>query len=215
MTSENTGYEGRRLPVYLLVDCSMAMAGAPIESVARAITKLIADLSVDAQVRQRTWLSVITFGEFAQQLCPLTPLESFLVPEFATGGRACLGNGLSLLNDCLDREVHKGGPGQKADWMPLIFILCSGRLEDDWQIAADGLARQQKVSPIIVCASLSEVNRSALSRFTDCVVDVGAGFDRVDLCGFFRLLSMSVASRSSTDTVWLAIDFGNTNTTAK
>ena len=210
-----TGDEGRRLPAYLLVDCSMAMAGAPIASVSRAIGKLIADLSVDRQALKRTWLSVITFGDVAQQLSPLAPLESFRFPEFAPGGRPCLGNALELLKTCIDREVGKGDSLQKADYKPIIFIISSGLSEDDWQTAAEDLARR-KITPIFVCAAWPDAERAALDQFAEDVIKVdSSGFDRVELGDFFRRLSMSVVSRSAVETHGLAVDFGTLNTIAQ
>ena len=61
------GY-GRRLPVYLLLDCSGSMSGEPIEAVRQGIATLISDLQGDPQALETAYLSVITFDSSAQQV---------------------------------------------------------------------------------------------------------------------------------------------------
>ena len=58
----------RRLPIYLLVDCSESMAGEGIEAVNRGMDTLVADLRGNAQALETAWLSVITFSREAKQL---------------------------------------------------------------------------------------------------------------------------------------------------
>ena len=52
---------GRRLPVYLVLDCSGSMSGEPIEAVCQGVKALVADLRTDPQALETAYLSVITF----------------------------------------------------------------------------------------------------------------------------------------------------------
>ncbi len=51
----------RRLPVYLLLDCSGSMMGEPIEAVRQGIKALLSELRGDPQALETAYLSVITF----------------------------------------------------------------------------------------------------------------------------------------------------------
>ena len=70
----------RRLPVYILADCSGSMNGAPIESVKSGIRSLHSELMGDPSAVECAYLSVITFDANAQQVVPLTELCSFNPP---------------------------------------------------------------------------------------------------------------------------------------
>ena len=50
----------KRLPVYLLIDTSGSMTGAPIQAVNRGVADLIGSLKQDSQAQQTVWLSVLT-----------------------------------------------------------------------------------------------------------------------------------------------------------
>ncbi|MBQ3447385.1 MAG: VWA domain-containing protein, partial [Synergistaceae bacterium] len=71
----------RRLPVYLLLDCSGSMMGAPIEAVKQGITTLLSELKGDPQALETAYLSVITFESTARQVVPLTELIQFQAPS--------------------------------------------------------------------------------------------------------------------------------------
>ena len=77
---------GRRLPVYLLLDCSGSMSGDPIEAVRQGVRMLVSDLRGNPQALETAFLSVITFGSSAQQVCPLTELMSFQEPNLEASG---------------------------------------------------------------------------------------------------------------------------------
>ena len=51
----------RRLPVYLLLDCSGSMMGEPIEAVRQGVKALLSELKGDPQALETAYLSVITF----------------------------------------------------------------------------------------------------------------------------------------------------------
>src|SRR4051812_37211576 len=78
--------EGRRLPVYLVLDCSGSMSGEPIEAVRQGVKALLSDLRGDPQALETAYLSVITFSSGAQQVCPLTELMTFQEPNLDASG---------------------------------------------------------------------------------------------------------------------------------
>ena len=55
----------RRLPVYLLLDCSGSMVGEPIEAVKNGVKHLLEELKGSPQALETAYISVITFDSTA------------------------------------------------------------------------------------------------------------------------------------------------------
>src|SRR5271168_1018705 len=87
----------RRLPVYLLLDCSGSMAGEPIAALEMGLKALLGDLHNDPNALETVWISVITFASTAQQVTPLTELDEFHPPELSAGGTTAIGEAIDLL----------------------------------------------------------------------------------------------------------------------
>ena len=117
----------RRLPIYILVDVSSSMVGEPIQTVKNNIRQLLADLKRDPKALDTAWISFITFGDTAQQVVPLSPLEEFTIPEFIIGGNAALGPALSLLCECREREVSSVTDECRGDYRPIVFSFVNGQ----------------------------------------------------------------------------------------
>ena len=99
----------RRLPVYLVLDCSGSMAGEPIEAVKQGIKTLISELKGDPQALETAFLSIITFDSSARQISPLTELMLFKEPQIQAGGATALGGALKVLAECITNEVQPHG----------------------------------------------------------------------------------------------------------
>jgi uncharacterized protein YegL len=161
----------RRLPVYILADCSGSMSGSPIESVKSGIRALHSELMGDPSAIESAYLSVISFASTAQQIAPLIEVAQFNPPDLQAGGTTAFGEALRLLVQCMDREVQKGTAEQKGDWKPLVFILTDGVPTDSWQQAADELKRKRAGNVIAVaCGEQAEEAMKTLKSVTDTVL---------------------------------------------
>jgi uncharacterized protein YegL len=186
--------EGRRLPVYLLLDTSGSRMGEPIEAVRQGLRALVADLRGDPQALETAYLSVITFSTNAQQVCPLAELLAFQEPVLEAAGPTALGEALMLLEDCLETEVRKASETQKGDWRPLIFLMTDGQPTDDWETAA-ARVKQKKVGNIIACAAGTGADSRVLKQITDTVVEL-QNLEPDALRAFFKWVSGSIKTTS-------------------
>lgn len=191
----------RRLPVYLLLDCSGSMMGEPIEAVRQGVKALLSELKGDPQALETAYLSVITFDSSARQVAPLTELMQFQEPELKASGATALGGALKLLMECVDREVRKSSETQKGDWRPLVFILTDGSPTD---VEAFGQAAQRlkdmKAANIVACAAGSRADTAYLRRITENVLMMNT-LSAGDMARFFAWVSGSIKMSSKSQDV--------------
>jgi len=64
----------RRLSIYLMIACSEATFGEPLDAVDQYNNQLVADLRNDSMAVEATWLSLITFAGKVPQI---TSLQSY------------------------------------------------------------------------------------------------------------------------------------------
>lgn len=188
----------RRLPVYLLLDCSGSMMGEPIEAVKQGVKALLSELRGDPQALETAYLSVITFDSSARQITPLTELMQFREPEISAGGATALGGALNVLIDCVNNEVRKSTDTKKGDWRPLVFILTDGSPTDieTFNEAAQRI-KSLKVANIIACAAGSNAKTSYLKQITESVLMMNT-LSAGDMAQFFAWVSGSIKTSSKT-----------------
>lgn len=184
----------RRLPVYLLIDTSGSMMGEAIESVRNGLQMLVSSLRQDPYALETAYLSVITFDSDAKQVTPLTELMSFNVPDIQASGSTVMGRALTLLADCVKREVQTGSAEVKGDWKPVVFLLSDGMPTDDLQRGIDAI-RQVKLGTIVACAAGAGADKSALQQITENVVSLDTA-DANSIKAFFKWVSQSISVSS-------------------
>lgn len=157
----------RRLPVYLLLDCSSSMTGSPIEAVRHGIETFVREVQADPFARQTVHVGVITFDSDARMVTAgLVHIDEFRPPTIGVSGGTNLGKALRVLQESLDSDVRpnvKGG--EKGDWKPLVFILTDGKPTDsDWPtVRHEILNRQQrKIVNVITVGCGPKINEEQL-----------------------------------------------------
>ena len=184
----------RRLPVYLVLDCSGSMSGEPIQQVKNGVQMLVSALRQDPQALETAYLSVITFDSSSHEAVPLTDLPSFQPPNIAATGTTAMGEALSLVADCARRDVKKASATQKADWRPMVFLMTDGGPTDDFQ---KGLARfkQEKWGAVVACA-VDSADVSVLQQIAgEAVVRLDTS-DSNALAAFFKWVTASISTSS-------------------
>lgn len=184
----------RRLPVYLLVDTSGSMHGEAIEAVRNGLQVMLSALMQDPYALETAYLSVIAFDSSARQITPLTELTSFQLPNLQANGMTAMGEALSLLADCIQREVVKGGAEQKGDWKPVVFLLTDGAPTDDLDRGINAI-RQVKTGTFVACAAGPGADTGTLKRITETVVSLDTA-DSSTLKSFFKWVSASISVSS-------------------
>ncbi|QDU93855.1 vWA domain-containing protein [Lignipirellula cremea] len=184
----------RRLPVYLLLDCSGSMVGEPIEAIKTGLQAFVSALNDDPQAMETVWVSVITFSSVAEQRVPLMDVTEFQPPELDPRGATALGEALEVLGECIDVEVRKTTPEQKGDWRPMVFLFTDGEPTDAWQEAARQF-RAADLGSLIVCGAGPEVQDATLKQLSDTVIhlkDTHPG----TLISFMQWVTQAVATTS-------------------
>jgi len=162
----------RRLPIYLLLDCSESMAGEAIADLERGVETMVTILRGDPQALESAYLSVITFARDARQVLPLTEILGFQCPRLSVRSGTAMGAALRLLSQCLKREVVPTTATARGDYRPLVFLFTDGQPTDAWEAPADELRRQDgtRVAQFTAIACGPDVDTEALYRITDVVL---------------------------------------------
>lgn len=184
----------RRLPIYLLIDTSGSMHGEAIEAVRNGLQVMANALRQDPYALETAYLSVITFSSSAKQITPLTELTDFQVPNIQANGTTAMGEALSLLADCINREVVKGSAEVKGDWKPLVFLLSDGSPTDN---LSKGIAAMKgvKTGTFVACAAGASADTATLRQITETVVSLDTA-DSSSIAAYFKWVSASISVSS-------------------
>lgn len=186
----------RRLPVYLLLDCSESMAGPPLEAVEAGVASMLMALRKNPYAMETVHMSVITFDAKARQIVPLTEICSMAPPRLTIRPGTRLGEALSLLADSMRREVVPTTPESKGDYRPLVFILTDGQPTDEWGPAAERLRETRpRAANVYGIGCGDEVDFATLGRVADVCIHMRE-LSPEAFARFFVWMSASVQSMS-------------------
>jgi len=192
----------RRLPVYLLLDTSGSMTGAPIEAVRQGVEQFKREVQEDIFSKESVYVGVITFGGEAEFVTKgLVSVDDFS-QEFRTeslvaNGQTPLGQALWLLSESLDKDVKsavKGG--EKGDWKPLIFILTDGEPTDEWREAREAILNRQKkrVINVVTVGCGPRINQQNLRDIAIGPFTFNMHNDEASFKKFFKWVTQTVTT---------------------
>ncbi|KIM10429.1 MAG: tellerium resistance protein TerY [Sulfurovum sp. FS08-3] len=181
----------RRLPIYLLIDTSYSMMGEPIEAVQNGLDSLVSALHRDPQALETAYLSIIEFNNDAKQLEPLKELSEFQTPILQVNGMTSMGAALSLLVDCIQKEVLASN---RRDWRPMVFLFTDGMANDNLQQGIDKL-KTIKTGTFVACAAGPSADTKELLKITEAVVKLDET-DSASIAAFFKWVSSSISVSS-------------------
>jgi uncharacterized protein YegL len=186
----------RRLPVYLLLDCSESMAGEPLEAVEAGTEAMLTALRRNPYAMETVYISVITFDARAKQIIPLTEVPAVRPPKLSIRPGTCLGAALDVLHDAIKREVVPTTPDQKGDYRPLVFILTDGQPTDEWRGAAQRLRSvTPRLANVYSIGCGVDVDFETLGQIGDVCIHMRY-LSPASFADFFVWMSASVQSMS-------------------
>lgn len=184
----------RRLPIYLLLDCSGSMMGEPISAVETGVQNLVATLRQDPYALETAFVSVITFDSNARQTVPLTELSQFNPPKLQATGTTAMGAALKLLSERVEAEVKKTTADTKGDWKPVVFLLTDGEPTDNLNEGITAL-KKVKIGTFVACAAGPGAETSELKKITETVLRLDTA-DSNAIKAFFKWVSASISTSS-------------------
>lgn len=160
-------YQIRRLPVYILIDCSSSMKGDAIEAVDQGFKNIMVKFSNDPRTADIVWFSIIVFDSTARQLIPLCPICDYKSLPLKIGGSSNLGRAFRLLQDCMSKEIKKQSTEQKGDKKPLVILMSDGQATDTYDDILDKIKQDIR---LIACGVGSDVKTEKLKKMARQVI---------------------------------------------
>ena len=184
----------RRLPVYFLLDTSGSMYGEPIQALNYALGNMVNTLRADAQALDSLWISITTFDREVNEICPLTELAMFQLPEITCpqSGPTLTGKALEYLHTRVKADIRKGTADQKGDWKPLLFLFTDGK-PNDIMLYREMIPKIKALNfgAVVCCAAGNLADDTLLKELTNDVVHLDNA-DSATLKQFFKWVSETI-----------------------
>jgi uncharacterized protein YegL len=145
------------LHVWLLLDTSASMTGAPLEALKQAMHLLCGTFI--SRSKQPVKVGVISYESAAQEITPLGDVQGFEMPKLEAGGASNLGKAFRLVSEKLS----------EAD-SSLIYIFTDGEPTDDWDVIITTLKKKVKKFFVVACGP--NANSATLEAKVDRVFKV-------------------------------------------
>lgn len=196
---------GRRLPVYILIDVSGSMEGQPIQAVQSNLEALFDEVANDRRLAETAYLSVIIFANDVQQIVPLSAAGTISLPDLgamtAQHGMTATGDALVKLCECVDAEVQKSSGAHTGDYRPVVVMLTDGKSNKGSLSAGIECMRKRHWGRVILAAAGEDASDEELlsiqgnDKEVYLVVHVESTSANA-IAGFFELVSQSIHRES-------------------
>jgi len=194
--------KARALHVLILADTSGSMSvDGKISALNEAIQNMVLTFKQESARQAEIQVGLITFGgDQAEMHLPLARASEIeaIEPLKATG-RTPMGHAFDLATQVLENKELI----TSRDYRPVVILLSDGIPTDDWKSGLKKMTsseRAQKASRFAMAIG-EEANIEVLEAFNnDAEAKVFKGPEARDIHRFFRAVTMSVTSRSKSQT---------------
>lgn len=195
----------RRLPIYILINTSIAICNKTLRNFNDCIKLLIETLQEDPHALETAHISIMTFDSTITKLCSLSPLSSFKIPPINLGTKeSSLEQTFLQLSPIIDDELIKTTSEKKGDWKPLVFIFS----DNDSVI---NITREEaesiyhKCGRIVVCTNKDSINGENYKNITETILSIES-LDKLTIKSLFRWVSESIDAGDKVDCYELELE---------
>jgi len=198
---EENEESGRRILIYMLLDISSSMRGAPIDAVNEGIDLMISALKKSPEALQMAHLCFITFGSNAQVVLPLTPIGRATPPILTASGKTNMTAAIELVDKQITQDFRPSFAGQAVgDYRPLIFMLTDGMPNSlsSAETAANNLRNRPSghgIGTFMALGCGAHAKREALEKITQ-PVGMMVEMTEENITKFFQWVSATVKGAS-------------------
>jgi uncharacterized protein YegL len=194
--------KARALPVIIIADTSGSMSvDGKIAALNGAIQDMVSTFKKESARQAEIQVGLITFGgDKAEVHLPLSRAADIEeIAPLSANGRTPMGNAFELATQTLENQNLI----TSRDYRPVVILLSDGIPTDDWKTNLDQLKaseRAQKASRFAMAIG-EDANLNVLEAFNnDLEASVFKSNEARDIHRFFRAVTMSVTSRSKSQT---------------
>lgn len=177
----------------LLLDTSISMAGAPLESLMQGIAEFKEVTKNNADAQSRVDIAVIEFNDAPHVIQEFSPLPELRVPNLTARGCTAMGAAINLAIDKVKERNREYAELGTPCYQPWIFMITDGEPTDDITTAQQRIYEEEhkgkygklKFWTIGVPGYNREVAHSLSKRLIE--------LEKPDFSGIFQWLSESVS----------------------
>jgi uncharacterized protein YegL len=163
-----TANQIRRLPVYLLLDCSTSMENEPIQAVNDGLRLIHEELLKEPRAVETVWLCIIAFASNAEVLFPLEKAVRYVPQTVYANGWTAMGAAFNLLADSIEKDLRPNTQERRGDFRPIVYLLTDGKPTDKYEDAVKRLhnLKENKVPMIIALGCGPDADLGMLHQVT-------------------------------------------------
>jgi uncharacterized protein YegL len=140
-------------PVFILIDVSGSMGGAPIDAVNQSLPELKTLMETDPAVGESARVALVTFSDTGRTVLDLCDLAEVSLPYLSIEGGTNLAAGFRAVKDCIERGLRSLPKGTPL-YRPVVFFMSDGEhiAREDWRPAHRALVDRAswKFAPVVV-----------------------------------------------------------------
>lgn len=115
-----------RVPVHLCLDTSGSMMGDPTHELNLGVQQYMTEMKSDDLTRCSAETAVVPFDDSADCVADFDTADRLQVPEMEAGGMTCMGEGLSLGLDLLEKRKAQYKATGVDYYQPILVVMSDG-----------------------------------------------------------------------------------------